>query len=121
EFHDATLLCMEHRSSLVRLQALKTLEEIAQTQTAFYLEHAFLVSPYNEQLVILGIIGNIGSKNQISFLSSLIQYDDLVIRHNAEQAIGQITGSSEDFRNQNISEDSSITTVKDSYKKEGVL
>jgi hypothetical protein len=119
EFHDATLLCMEHRSSLVRLQALKTLKEIAQAQTAFYLEHAFLVSPYNEQLIILGIIGNIGSKNQISFLSSLIQYDDLVIRHKAEQTIRQINGSNEDFHN--IAVDSSTTTVKDSYKKERVL
>lgn len=121
EFHDATLLCMEHISSIVRTQALKTLKEIAQPQTASYLEHFYLVSSYSEQLNILDVIKALGSKKQLPFLTDLLQNCDVAINYKADLAIKQINSLNEELGNQVSFQVQDLHLNMGSNKKEQML
>lgn len=82
-FHGEVLYCLEHPSAVVRKQALKSLREIAGTNTASILEHYFLMSTREEKVLILEILSQIGSAQQLDFLLLQLKDADPAIRNAA--------------------------------------
>ena len=90
--HDEVLACLQHSSPAVRLQALQTLKEIQNDSTANALLQHFAQATRPEQLQIIALWKEAGSGNEVlRFLTTLLQYDDEVVRFRAIEAIQQIS------------------------------
>ncbi|HET7896368.1 MAG TPA: hypothetical protein VFL47_01820 [Flavisolibacter sp.] len=93
--HDDVLACLQHTSAAVRHQALLALREVSNDSTPTALIHYFFRATKQEQLLILDLLGDIGSADtEIGFLETLQQCDDEMLRHRAGQALQQIRPAS---------------------------
>ncbi len=87
EQHDLVAGFLVHPSEKVRLQAIETLQEIATEQTPMALQQVFGGSPRQEKLMILSVLSEIGSQEQVAFFRSLLLQPDAFVRVGAEKAL----------------------------------
>jgi len=94
QLHTEVVACLQHTSAVVRRQALHALREIACEDTTSVLMHYFSTAGKEEQLVVLDLLGEIGTgEKELFFLDTLLSTNDKGIRYSASRAVQQITSN----------------------------
>jgi hypothetical protein len=92
--HDDVMACLQHSSPLIRMQALQALTEIHNDSTASVLLQCFPQVTKQEQLQMLALLRETGAgKEELHFLTTLLEHEDEAIRFRALQAIQQLSPS----------------------------
>ncbi len=76
EQYDAVVANLFHSSNLICRQALKTISKIYNEETAPLLISLFPKYEKNEQLLIVNILKDIGSENDLPFLKTILSHPD---------------------------------------------
>jgi hypothetical protein len=85
--YSSVISCLDHRSTSVRVQVIQTLGEIYQDDTASFLEGCYYWMEKEARLKTLEVLRQIGTDQQIPFLTSLLQEEDETILINVIKAL----------------------------------
>ncbi|MBB1284443.1 hypothetical protein HRH25_08675 [Flavisolibacter sp. BT320] len=121
ELYNEVIACLEHASSMVRLQALQASKEIYEETTLPTLLHHFGSATKEEQLTILDLLPEVGAgAGEISFLTSLLHYKDESIRYHAMQLIQKISPSWSSQVLLQVKDNPSFTSILPLLQKQAV-
>lgn len=88
--HDACFICWPHQKAIIRMQYLQTLCSIANEYTADILIDNYKTATLNERILILKILSFIAGKQQLPFLTSLLNNTNEEILYYTLKAIKDI-------------------------------
>ncbi|MDB5122499.1 MAG: hypothetical protein JWP94_628 [Mucilaginibacter sp.] len=91
QWHDTILSCLEHPEPTVRLQAIDCLGEIYTDKTAAILKSKFWEEELEIQLAIIKALQSVGTEEDVSFLVSLLNYDNNEMKIRAARALTHIS------------------------------
>lgn len=94
--HSEVVTCLQHPSAVVRLQALHALREVYNDSTTAALLHHFTRAGQQEQHAIVDMLGEIGTADEICFLTALLGSSDESLRYRASQALHQLDPTQSD-------------------------
>ena len=87
--HDHIIKCLESPNELVRNQAVKALNTLADESTAKILSHFYPSETYLNKLNILQCLENIATQKQIGFLAGLMEDKSDTIKLRAAKVLGK--------------------------------
>lgn len=90
ELHDDVVTCLAHEDDIVKQQAIITLKEIAESNTATVIVAHFASCSPVIQLQILHMLLSTGSAKEIPFLTTMLDHSDNLFKLAAAKAIKNI-------------------------------
>jgi len=83
DLHEEAIACLEHKSAMIRTQALRAIKEIATDASFNWLWPHFNRSTKQEQLLLVDIFAELATAESIRFLKSLHEFADETVQHKA--------------------------------------
>jgi HEAT repeat protein len=90
ELHDNVSTCLKHPDSQVRFQAIITLGEIYNDQTAGFLIGRLLQVDTRQQIAIIQVLQNISSSEDIHILADQLGTENAAVKLAAARALGKM-------------------------------
>ncbi|MEI6945799.1 hypothetical protein V9K67_01280 [Paraflavisolibacter sp. H34] len=107
----AVFSLLDHPGAPVRRQALQVVSVLPAEGAAAALEEKYPRADYSEQLLILDILGAIGTRAQVPFLQALLATPDEFTRYKALSSLHQLDPQQAALTAQGLQDDPSFTYV----------